>query len=117
MPRSRPHRPHGDDDEGDGSPSPGGRGRPHGGSENVAAAQGTLSAKLAEGRPGEGRLAPEASAEGQSATRAAASAEPPSAREFVDGIAEDPMSVAGRSAQDLADQFTAAGFPATVEQS
>ncbi|WP_212991528.1 hypothetical protein [Actinoplanes auranticolor] len=35
----------------------------------------------------------------------------------MDNITGDPRSVAGRSAQDIADQFTAAGYPATVEQS
>jgi hypothetical protein len=40
-----------------------------------------------------------------------------SARAFVDDIPANPGSVAGRSAQDIADQFNAAGYPATVERS
>jgi hypothetical protein len=112
MPRSRPHNPHGDD-EGETSSSPDERGRPPGSSENVAAAERTVSATLSEGRPAEARLPPATSAEGPPA----ASTIEPSARDFVDGIAENPKSVAGRSAQDIADQFSAAGFPATVEQS
>jgi hypothetical protein len=40
-----------------------------------------------------------------------------SARSFVDNITGHPTSVAGRSAQDIADQFTTAGYRATVEQS
>ncbi|MEU4238632.1 hypothetical protein [Actinoplanes sp. NPDC026619] len=40
-----------------------------------------------------------------------------SRHDFVDNLVSDPKSVAGRSAQDIADQFTAAGYPAHVEQS
>ena len=116
MPRSRPHQPHGDD-EGESTPSPGGHGHPHGGSESVAAAEGTLSGKLLDGRPTEARLARASPAEGQPDPHAPASPESPSAPTFVDNIVENPKSVAGRSAQDIADQFTTAGYPATVEQS
>ena len=42
---------------------------------------------------------------------------PESARAFVDDIPSNPGSVVGRSAQDIADQFNAAGYSATVEQS
>ena len=42
---------------------------------------------------------------------------PPVARAFVDNITADPRSVAGRSARDIADRFTAAGYTATIEQS
>jgi hypothetical protein len=40
-----------------------------------------------------------------------------SAQSFVDHIPGDPRSLVGRSAQDIADQFNAAGYPATVVQS
>ncbi len=59
---------------------------------------------MSEGRPAEARPPPATSAEGPPA----ASTITPSARDFVDGIAENPKSVAGRSAQDIADQFSAA---------
>lgn len=38
-------------------------------------------------------------------------------QDFVDNVVSNPQSIAGRSAQDIADQFTAAGYPAHVEQS
>jgi hypothetical protein len=109
MPRSRPHRPHGDD-EGESKPSPGGHDRPRGGAENVEAAEATISATVLEGRPTAARAAPASAVESQPAG-------PSSPRDFVDNIAGNPKSVAHRSAQDIADQFNAAGFPATVEQS
>jgi hypothetical protein len=113
MPRSRPHPSHGDD-EGEGTPSSNEHGRPHGGSESVKAAEGALSATLIEGRPNAARVAAASPAESRPAAHATGSG---SAREFVDNIAGNPRSVARRSAQDIADQFNQAGFPATVEQS
>ena len=42
--------------------------------------------------------------------------DPEAAREFVGNIVDDPKSLVGRSAQDIADQFNAAGYQARVEQ-
>jgi len=93
----------------DGPPSDGRPGRPPGGgNESVAAAQDTVAAEAQQGRP----------AGGAGRTRSSDEpATPASAQSFVDNITADPRSVSGRSAQDIADQFTAAGYPATVEQS
>jgi hypothetical protein len=93
------------EDGGDGSPPGSGPGRPRGGSESVSAAQETLAAEAQLGRSSTGRDA------ARPVTPAAVGSS------FVDTITADPRSVAGRSAQDIADQFTAAGYPATVEQS
>lgn len=41
----------------------------------------------------------------------------PAPQAFVDTITTDPRSVAGRSAEDIAAQFTAAGYGATIEPS
>ena len=94
------------------------RGRPHGdgGNESVARAQDKVAARLADGRasppgdpqPAGGRAGTDASPAGPDLA---------AARSFVDNVAADPRSVAGRSAEEIAGQFTAAGYPATVEQS
>jgi len=103
----------------DGSP-PGGRsGRPPGGgSESVSAAQERVSAEADLGRASGGAGPGGSPPTDEPATLASAgpSAESGSPRSFVDNVTADPRSVAGRSAQDIADQFTAAGYPATVEQ-
>ena len=103
-------------DGGDGSP-PGGRPRrPHGdGTESIAAAQETVSAEARLGRPTGGAGGTRTSEE--PATLASAGPDTRAAQSFVDNITGDPRSVSGRSAQDIADQFNAAGYPATVEQS
>ncbi|RSM58108.1 hypothetical protein DMB66_30940 [Actinoplanes sp. ATCC 53533] len=92
----------------DGAPAGGRPGRPPGGPESVAAAQQAVSTEAQQGRPGGGAGRTRSSDE---------PATPASAQSFVDNITADPRSVSGRSAQDIADQFTAAGYPATVEQS
>ena len=100
----------------DGSPTAGRPGRPHGGgNESVAAAQDAVSAEAQQGRPGGGAGSNRPSDE--PATLASAGPETAAAQSFIDNITADPRSVSGRSAQDIADQFTAAGYPATVEQS
>jgi hypothetical protein len=103
---------------GDGDP-PGARpGRPHGGSESVTAAHETLSAEAQLGRSsGDTDRDGSTSASDQSPRLAAVDPRTGTPQAFVDNIAADPRSVAGRSAQDIADQFNAAGYPATVEQS
>ncbi|GAA3962078.1 hypothetical protein Aau02nite_56010 [Amorphoplanes auranticolor] len=99
----------------DGSPRGGRAGRDQGGgSASIAAAQETVAAEAHLGRPGG---AGGAGSSDQPATLASAGPDTGSAQSFVDNITGDPRSVAGRSAQDIADQFTAAGYPATVEQS
>jgi hypothetical protein len=104
-------------DGGDGPPPGGGPGRPHGGgNESVSAAQETISAEAQLGRSGNGAARGGSPGTEEPATLASAGPESGSPRAFVDGITADPRSVAGRSAQDIADQFTAAGYPATVEQ-
>jgi hypothetical protein len=97
-------RPHGGD-----SDSPSGRpGRPHGGgSENVAAAHEAIEAEAQLGRPGAG--GGRTPAEGDAGTAAA--------QNFVNNVVADPRSVAGRSAEDIAADFRAAGYDATVEHS
>lgn len=99
-------------DADDGSPSGGRPGRPHGGSDSVAGAQEAVAAEARQGRPSGGT--------GSTAEPGALTATGPgttSAQSFVDDLTGDPRSVSGRSAQDLADLFNAAGYPATVEQS
>jgi hypothetical protein len=107
-------------DGGDGDPPSGGRpGRPHGGggSESISAAQETVSAEAHLGRSGGGAGRGGTTPTDESPTLAGSSPETVAAQTFVDTITADPRSVAGRSAQDIADQFTAAGYPATVQQS
>ncbi|MFI7546705.1 hypothetical protein [Actinoplanes sp. NPDC049599] len=75
----------------------------------MSAAQETAAAEAQLGR--------QSAAAGRDGTGTSAGPDSGSARSFVDTVTADPRSVAGRSAQDIADQFTAAGYPATVEQS
>ncbi len=103
--------------DGDSDPPSGGRpGRPQGGgSESISAAQETVAAEANLGRPGGGAGGTRPADEPTSL--ASVSPETAPARAFVDSIIDDPRAVSGRSAQEIADQFTAAGYPATVEQS
>jgi hypothetical protein len=101
-----------------GSPSGGRPGRPHGGAaESVAAAHETVSAEARLGRPGGGAGPAGSRPAGEAGTPASAGPATAAAQSFVDSITTDPTSVSGRSAQEIADQFNAAGYPATVEQS
>jgi hypothetical protein len=90
-PRSRGHGPHG---------------RPF---RSVAEGQDAAATGLQGGRIGAERAGPMEAGEPAAPRQAGGEAA------FVDGIVGDPRTVAGRSAEDLADQFTAAGYPATVE--
>ncbi|SNY34628.1 hypothetical protein SAMN05421748_104312 [Paractinoplanes atraurantiacus] len=94
-------------DDNDG-PTPHGRG---GDPDNVSAAEEHLAAKAAQGRAGSGerRSGPD-----DSAAIETAGIDPTAARAFVDNITENPRSLVGRSAEDIADHFTAAGFPAST---
>ncbi len=83
-----------------------------GASGSVAGAQEAVAAEARQGRPSGGT--------GSTAEPGALAAAGPgtgSAQSFVDDLTGDPRSVSGRSAQDIADLFNAAGYPATVEQS
>jgi len=86
----------------------------------MAAQENAVLVRIRAGRPSE-RPAGNGGRSGETADSdvALGSARPDAAepREFVDNIVADPRSVAGRSAEDIADQFTAAGYPARVEQS
>jgi hypothetical protein len=106
MARSRPHG------GGDGDSSSGRRSRSHGGGdETVAAAQESVATAARSGRSGggDGRGGSESTAE-EAPALAGAGPEVGSARSFVDAITGDPRSVAGRSAQDIADQFQCRGI-------
>ena len=82
---------------------------------DVAGGQRKVFAKFEIGRPSDARAGQPSDTH---SSEASAGPEPAAAaRSFIDNITGDPRSVAGRSAQDIADQFTAAGFRATVEQS
>jgi hypothetical protein len=85
----------------------------------MAAQENAVSARLQAGRVG-GRTSGNAQG-GQTgdsdATLGSARPDGSGPRDFVDNVVSNPRSVAGRSAQDIADQFTAAGYPAHVEQS
>ena len=99
----------------DSGSSGGRRGRPHGGGDaSIAAVQETVSAEAQLGRPDGGARRGGTSPADERATPAPA--DPASAGSFVDNVTRDPRSVAGRSAQDIAEEFNAAGYPATVEQ-
>lgn len=101
----RPRRP-GDGDDAEARPArPGGSGP-----QSVSAAQDGIARAAQDGRPGRGD-AP------RGAPGGLASVDPVAARTFVDDVVGNPRSVAGRSAEDIAAQFTAAGYRATVQQS
>ncbi|PRY33336.1 hypothetical protein [Pseudosporangium ferrugineum] len=115
-------------DGGDGTP--GRPGHPRGGSGNVSAAHETISGEANQGRapgadggparPGDGGTpghGDDRTPGTESPELAATGPEPGSPRAFVDNIAADPRSVAGRSAEDIAAQFRAAGYDVAVEQS
>jgi len=113
-----PARPRGHGDGGDADvprrPDGGARGSTPG---SVSAAQEAIAGRAQESRPGRGdtrRAAP--AGEGDPPVRLG-SVDPAAARAFVDNVVGDPRTVAGRSAEDIADQFTAAGYRATVQQS
>lgn len=98
--------------EGDADPTPTpARG---GSSESIAAAQDGVASAARRGRQGAAGTDAGGNAD---APAGLAGADPAAARAFVDNLAGDPGSVAGRSAQDIAAQFTAAGYPATIQQS
>ena len=95
------------------------RGRPHGdgGNDNVAGAQENVAARLADGRASAAGTDASQPASGRGSAGTEVGPDLAAARSFVDNVAADPRSVAGRSAEEIAGQFTAAGYPATVEQS
>jgi hypothetical protein len=108
---AKPKPPHGGDggDGGDTPPHrrPGGDGSAN--VENIGAAQETTARVAQQGRP--------PGAGGENRQPGQPNPANTDSRTFVDGITGDPKSVAGMSAQDIAQQFNDAGFPATVEQS
>ncbi|MCM4083521.1 hypothetical protein [Paractinoplanes hotanensis] len=115
--RRRGSRGGGGGDEGS-PPSP----RPRSGGDNAAAQENAAAARLQDGLAGERGTSNSPAGDspaGDSAdvTLSATRADADGAHTFVDNIVGDPRSVAGRSAQDIADQFTAAGYRANVEQS
>lgn len=92
------------------SPKPGESGsaphvRPHGsgGGRAISTGHESASGEIRGGRP-RSRPAESFTPEGQAA------------RTFVDQITTSPLTVKGKSAQQLADQFTAAGYTAYPEQ-
>jgi hypothetical protein len=117
MAPARPRGPHESGGGDDGSPS---AARPHrhagGGGESVAAQQEAVLARIEAGKPGKeapgiaGRGGPR---EESDVSLGAVQPEASAPSNFVSGVAGNPGSVAGRSAQDIADQFTAAGYPGT----
>jgi hypothetical protein len=84
---------------------------------SVSAAQDGVESAVQGGRAGRGDTPRGTPAGDADAPAGLGSVDPAAARAFVDNVAGDPRSVAGRSAEDIADQFTAAGYPATVQQS
>ncbi|GIF02018.1 hypothetical protein [Paractinoplanes rishiriensis] len=116
MARSRPGGGDGDSD----SPDAARNRQPGGGrAADVEGQENIVSDVAARGRStADGGTGGQPAAGGEDGPQTAGTTTPdPAARAFVDGIAGDPTSVAGRSAQDIADQFRAAGYDATVEQS
>jgi hypothetical protein len=120
MAPARPRGPHESGGGDDGSPSA----RPHryagGGGESVAAQQEAVLARVEAGKPGKEALGIASRGGPREECDVSLGAVQPEASapsDFVSGVAGNPRSVAGRSAQDIADQFTAAGYPAYVEQS
>ncbi|WP_250002467.1 hypothetical protein [Actinoplanes sp. M2I2] len=104
---------------GDDGPPPAPRPKPGGeGDDSVAAQQEMASARLRAGRAGEasGNIGRDRHTNGDVAL-SAVRPDVVSPRGFVDNVVSEPRSVAGKSAQDIADQFTAAGHVAHVEQS
>ncbi|MEV4198610.1 hypothetical protein [Micromonospora globbae] len=104
-------RPDGDGDGDTGTPS----GRRPGTSkvpDNISQAHDELAKTAERGRPEEEGQQPTKQPDSDSTT---SDGETPDA--FVDSIVSDPKSVAGRSAEDIAQQFNDAGYPATVQQS
>jgi hypothetical protein len=118
----RPRRPHGAGEGEDGPPSEP-RSRPHGGGgggESVAAQHDAVAARLQEGRVGErasGSGGPGEQAGDSDVALESTGPEAIGPHDFVDNLVGNPQSIAGRSAEDIAGQFTAAGYPAHVEQS
>ena len=72
----------------------------------MAGHQHEIEQELRSGRPRDGEARPRAAPAG-----------PVTARAFTDELAGNPRSVAGRSAEDIAEQFVLAGYQAVVEQS
>ncbi|MFI1995443.1 hypothetical protein [Actinoplanes sp. NPDC020271] len=94
--------------------------RPHGspGAASIGTGHDSASDSIRGGRsqrsrkhPGQSRPAPTEQHPGEPST-----AEGRAAKTFVDQIATSPLSVKGKSAQELADQFTAAGYTSYPEQ-
>ncbi len=71
----------------------------------MASHQNDIDQEARLGRPSDGEARPPAAPAG-----------PVAARSFIDDLAGNPRSVAGRSAADIAEQFNAAGYQAVVEQ-
>ncbi|MFR9779619.1 hypothetical protein ACL02O_26620 [Micromonospora sp. MS34] len=130
---AKPHTPHGGGGHGDGGhPRPHGEGDGEGDGgtpsgrrrstpdvpESVSRAQETVAAEARQGRPpGEGgqQNPKPGDTEGKGTDSTTPDADSPQA--FIDNIIRDPKSVAGRSPEEIAQQFNDAGYPATVQQS
>jgi len=102
----RPRKP-GDGDEADAPARTRGANGP--GSESVNAAQERVAESARLGRPG--------GAGGQGAPKPASSPDSGGSAPTIDDFVNSPQSVAGRSAEEIAQVFRDAGYDATVEQS
>jgi hypothetical protein len=105
-------------EHGDGDGSSGARSRPTRGAGSIGGGHGSASDHSNLGRPKLGRKPAGRTrpvADEQRPTEPL-DAEGQAAKEYVDGIAGNPLSVEGKSAQELADQFTAAGYSSYTEQ-
>lgn len=127
---AKPHTPHGGGDGG--SPHPrgdGGDGGDGGGPpgrrrgtpdvpENVSRAQEITAGEARQGRPpgqeGQGTPKP-GDTDGKGSDSTTPGTDNPEG--FIDNIVSDPKSVSGRSAEEIAQMFNDAGYPATVQQS
>jgi hypothetical protein len=123
---SRPHGGGHSGDGGEGGEGGGHSGRPArshgGGSESVSAVQRSVRAEFeaAEGSAG-GTRARDSQTEGASppgdespSLQSESTPDPAAAKQYVDDIPGNPRSVVGKSAEDLAAEFNAAGYRATV---
>ncbi|NES16877.1 MULTISPECIES: hypothetical protein [Micromonospora] len=113
-----PSRPHGEGDgDGDGSTPSGRRRSTPDAPDNVSRAQETVATEARQGRPGgeEGQGKPKTGDDEGNGSDSTSNAESPEA--FINHIIDDPKSVAGKSAEEIAQQFNDAGYPATVQQS
>jgi hypothetical protein len=112
----KPRGPH-EGSESSSVPPPRGRGDPEYG--NVVAQEDAVLDRLRAGEIDGERPSATTGGSGLEGDPTLAAARPETAgpQSFVDNIVANPQSLTGRSAQDIADQFTAAGYPAHVEQS